>query len=58
LLQVKEQPDECDLHNTMDTVLIFDTMDQVNCLLIQLLLDTSNPQPEKDIAKHMLVGNI
>jgi hypothetical protein len=27
-------------------------------LLIQLLLDTSNPQPEKDIAKHMLVGNI
>jgi hypothetical protein len=26
LLQVKEQPDERDLHNTMDTVLIFDTM--------------------------------
>jgi hypothetical protein len=26
LLQVKEQPDERDLHSTMDTVLIFDTM--------------------------------
>jgi hypothetical protein len=26
LLQVKEQPHERDLHNTMDTILIFDTM--------------------------------
>jgi hypothetical protein len=26
LFQVKEQPHERDLHNTMDTVLIFDTM--------------------------------